>query len=292
MKKLRLKRFIPALLVLLMGGYLAFALIFTSRMAAADVCSGVEFHISSTSSAPFVTETELNRDLGNITERAPGTLLSEIDTYALRQRLLAIDKIETARVLTLSSGKILIDVVPMKPVARVFDGDRSYYINKDGKRMTANARYHMDVPIIIGRLDAMNLPADSLLPLIDYISAHPVWEAFVSAIKVDSPADVLLLPNIRGHVVNIGEANAFDDKFNRLHKFYTHVPGHMGWSRYDTISVKWRGQVVATRANKGINTMPDIREDIDEADDAITMLPTDDALPKPKPQATPKDSIR
>lgn len=176
----------------------------------------------------------------------------------------------------------------MRPVARVFDGNRSYYINKDGKRISANARYHVDVPVIEGRLDRMKLRPESYLPLVRHISDDPGWNALVSAIKIDTPRDIMLVPVIHGHVINLGDTSGYVEKLDRLKKFYREVMPEKGWNYYDTVSVKWRGQVVATRAQKGHNIIPDIEEDIDEADDATTMMPTDDALDGKGFPKTPK----
>ena len=41
-----------------------------------------------------------------------------------------------------------------------------------------------------------------------------------------------------------------ENKFNRIKTFYKEVMPVKGWNYYDTISVKWRGQVVTTRRDK------------------------------------------
>lgn len=277
-RRIAWKRILPVALTLVLGIYLVVGLNLTSSLARTETCKRVEIVVNDTTAHPFVTAKELNSDLGNLKKTAIGRPIESINTYDIERRLRKIDKIETANVVRLTDGTLRIDVTPMKPVARVFDGEKSYYINKDGKRIVANARYHVDVPVIIGRLDVMKIMPDSLLPLINYIQADQTWRALVSAVKIDSRNDVLLVPVIRGHVINLGNTSALPEKFNRLHKFYTEVMPYTGWNKYDTISVKWRGQIVATRANKGTGQMPVIEEDIDEADDATTMLPTDDAL--------------
>lgn len=273
-----MKRYVAIIVTAVVIAYLAVALTVTSYMAAADTCTEVSIQVNDTSSHPFVTVRELNRDLGDIINRSPGRKLSEINTAEIEDRLARIDKIEDAKALILTTGKVLIEVTPMRPVARVFDGNKSYYINKDGKRISANARYHVDVPVIEGRLDRMNLKAESYLPLVKYISDNPGWDALVSAIKIDSPRDIMLVPVIHGHVINLGDTSGYVEKLDRIKTFYREVMPEKGWNYYDTISVKWRGQIVATRAQKGHNIIPDIEEDIDEADDATTMMPTDDAL--------------
>lgn len=273
-----MKRYVAIIVTAVAVAYLSAALTLTSYMAAADTCTEVSIQVNDTSAHPFVTVRELNRDLGDIINTAPGRPLSEINTSDIERRLAGIDKIEDAKALILTTGKVLIEVTPMRPVARIFDGNKSYYINKDGKRISANARYHVDVPVIEGRLDRMNLRAESYLPLVRHISGDPGWDALVSAIKIDSPRDIMLVPVIHGHVINLGDTSGYVEKLDRLKRFYREVMPEKGWNYYDTVSVKWRGQVVATRAKKGHNVIPDIEEDIDEADDATTMMPTDDAL--------------
>ena len=283
-----MKRYVAIIVTAVAVAYLAVALTLTSYMAAADTCTEVSIQVNDTSAHPFVTVRELNRDLGDIINTAPGRPLSEINTAEIERRLARIDKIEDAKALVLTTGKVLIEVTPMRPVARVFDGNRSYYINKDGKRISANSRYHEDVPVIEGRLDRMKLRPESYLPLVRHISDDPGWNALISVIKIDTPRDIMLVPVIHGHVINLGDTSGYVEKFDRLKKFYREVMPEKGWNYYDTVSVKWRGQVVATRAQKGHNIIPDIEEDIDEADDATTMMPTDDALDGKGFPKTPK----
>ena len=136
----------------------------------------------------------------------------------------------------------------MVPVARVFEsrGHRSYYINAEGKRIGAEARFHIDVPVVCGTFSEAHTPA-RLLPLLSHIAADPQLDALVSTIVSEPDGDIIIVPAMRGHVVNFGDTADVADKFARLRRFYRSVPAERGWDSYDTISVKWRGQVVATR---------------------------------------------
>lgn len=173
----------------------------------------------------------------------------------------------------LTDGRILIKVDPMEPVARVFEHDGgSYYINREGKRIGANARYHMDVPVILGNFNNDSLfSAKDVIPLLDWLEDHPKWNNLVSAIKVESPTNVLLIPIVRGHVVNLGRIRNLDSKFDRLQKMYSKVLPTRGWETYDTISLKWGGQAVASRRHKNL-PQPAHLEEYEEEVDLNTML--------------------
>ena len=277
----RLNTILCAVGTVLLAVYMAGAFAYGAVHRQQDVCKGLRIEVRDDAGLRFVTAREIANELGTLPERAAGMLLWDINTERIARNLRKIDKIEDVEVTQTSDSKILIEVTPLIPVARVFDGDRSYYINKDNKRITADARYHMDVPVISGHFppaDSVFTPA-SLLPLIDWLAANKKWSHFVTMIKVDSPRDVILIPAISGHVVNIGEPAGLDSKFERLGRMYTEVLPLKGWNYYDTLSVKWGGQVVATRRIKPVVvTNSDL--DVDEEDaDVTTMLVGDGIAP-------------
>lgn len=235
----------------LLIGYLVAAAFVTTGLAEQRMCTGVTITVHDTAELKFVTARELANELADFPSTARSRRLSTINMDSLEQMLQTIDKIETVSVNALTDGKIHIDINPMRPVARIFDDmGQSYYINRTGKRIIADARYHLDVPVVQGTFHDESFPAVNILPLIDYIASDSAWTHAISMIKVDSPRDVILIPVIRGHVINIGEPRDFPDKFARIQAMYRKVLPVKGWEYYDTLSVKWRGQVVATRRNK------------------------------------------
>lgn len=274
-------KYISVIFSLVLVAYLAVALTMTSRTPSDTMCRGIRITVDDPSPHPFVTVAELERELDSLPSRARSMKIDDINPAVLRDRLLSIDKIEDVEVVTLTDGTIDIRVTPIMPVARVFDGDNSYYINRRGKRVTANARYHKDVPVIAGRFN----PADtvftplSVLPVIDYIAADSLWSRFFTMVEVKSPSDILLVPVVREHVVDIGDCSDLDSKFSRLRRFYTEVLHHKGWETYDTVSLKWRGQVVATRRKKLAPVHLVITDEEDEAVDTLTMLAGDNVAP-------------
>lgn len=284
------RTFWHCLTAIVLLAYLVTALSLSSEAGSERRCAGLRIAVNDTTSMKFVTAGELARELGTIPSRAKGMRLLDIDTDSIERILSRIDKIESAQAVRLSDGYVLVNVDPMRPVARVFDGDKSYYINREGKRISADARYHIDVPVIQGRIADTQSMARDLLPLIDYIAADSLWNSLVSMIKIDSPTDVMLVPIIRGQIINFGTPDNFENKFRRLRRMYTEVLPVKGWNNYDTISVKWSGQIVATRRHKQLSRPAVEVEEVDEADDIGTMLAADGiapgtALPGQKPRS-------
>lgn len=267
------RNILHAVVALCLLAYLVVALSLAANVRNDRICDGIRISVRDTTSLKFVKPSEIARELGHFTDSVKGMKMIDIDTDSIERALNAIDKIERASVVRLSDGFILVTVDPMHPVLRVFDNSSSYYINRDGKRISADARYHVDVPVIQGHFpDSGKLQPDDLLPLLDYIAADSLWNSLVSMVKVDSPSDIIIVPIIRGHVVNLGTLTDFPGKFSRLKRMYTDVLPVKGWDHYDTISVKWGGQVVATRRNKRMPRAISLVEEEDETFDEGTML--------------------
>ncbi|MDE6378806.1 MAG: hypothetical protein K2K72_08690, partial [Duncaniella sp.] len=189
-----MSRTLKIIFSLMLVVYMVIAIVVTGREPDTALCSGMTIEVVDAPGRvegvkPFVTSRELEHELGNLPERARGIALENINTQEIRHRLLELDKIEDASVVRYTDGSIRIKVKPIEPVLRVFDRSESYYVNRAGKRVKASARYHKNVPIVQGHFD----PADtaftplSLLPLLNYIAADTVWNAFIGMVKVNSP---------------------------------------------------------------------------------------------------------
>ncbi len=189
-------------------------------------------------------------------------------------------EIENAEIIRLNDGSLSLYVRPMVPVARVFMSDSSYYINGLGKRIRSQLQYHIDVPVVSGHFDSLHTP-ERLLPMLRHIASDPELNALVSTIHTDARNNIFIVPVIRGHIVEIGDTSLIQDKFDRLGVMYREVLPLKGWTYYDTISVRYRGRVVATRSNKRQAPPPPdltLDEELDSIHDFSAPLFIDDSV--------------
>ncbi len=277
---------VNCILSVVMIAYIIIAVSFTRSGERADYFSGLQICIDDTTGNGFVTSADIDTELGNLSKSIRRTKHSKLNTLQIENTLRALDKIEDAHCVLLNNGMLRIDVVPMQPVARVFDGVNSYYINSQGKRIKADARYHIDVPIVSGHF-ASGEDVAELLPMFDYIRRNPEYDALVTEVTVNKRGDIIVVPSVVGHVINIGDTTMIADKFARLRKFYHEVMNIKGWNYYDTLSVKWRGRLVATRRTKKViddRPLTELDGIVDEVLDNGTMLTTttdDSSAPSP-----------
>ena len=268
-----------AILTVITVGYLVAAWFMTKSAAANRMCQGVLITVHDTSEIHFVTPQELSAELGDLPSRALDTRLADIDIDSIERMFNLFDKIERVNVNILTSGKLLIDVWPMRPVARIFDSaGQSYYINRAGKRIAAEPGYFLDVPVVKGDFSP-TFPATSRIPLIDYIEADPDWRDAISMIEARSSGDIILVPVIRGHVINMGDTTNFADKFRRLKLMYSKVMSSKGWDFYKEISLKWRGQVVGVRRNARSQGPEYLLDEQNEEESTVSTAELDEGAP-------------
>lgn len=243
---------IRCILSILLAGYLVFALILSQQWAAnatAPVHIPVRIIIEDKDSTGFVNRHEVSEMIKDYFKSPDNGALvpSQISLLDIEHLLNGVDNIEYARCTRRADDRMWVEVIPMRPIARVFDGKDSYYINRDGKRLTASLRYRCDVPVI-QLSPGYNGSLLDLVPLIDFVKESPVRQELVTAFSVAPNGDMILIPPFRGHVINFGDPTTdIANKFDRLITMYRDVLPVKGWDFYDTLSVKFRGQVVANR---------------------------------------------
>ena len=280
-------------LTVVLAVYLGFALTMSGNAERAGRYSKLRIEVADSLGSGFVTLDDISRECDGLINRVYTDPRGQISLGELERRITDLPVVEHANVAALNDGSLRIDVEPMVPVARVFTpGGSSYYINASGKRVTATARYHVDVPIVVGTFDAGKRKAADMLPMLSYIASDPTANALVSAVALAPNNDILLIPVIRGQIINFGDTSAVADKFARLKVFYADVMPVKGWNTYDTISVKWAGQVVASRRVKSLAglTLETKDSEFDLVDDAATMLPDEDGFVDEDP-ASIKQSV-
>lgn len=255
-----LKHLVQTLIVVVLAAALVIAALWAQGKAGGERCTVVDVEIANADSSAFVTPDGVRAQLKTIGIKTVGQLMDDINTDRIEEALAASDYVEQAECVKCPGGRLLVSATQIVPVLRVFDGDNSYYVNRAGKRVAATASYHADVPVVEGHFTKQWQPT-RLLPLVDAVEAMD--GQFASMYVARDSNNVFVVPRIKGHVVNFGPVTGIDSKLAKLRLFYREVMPQKGWMTYDTISLKWDHQVVATRRSKAKK----VEIDYSDADD-------------------------
>jgi len=266
-----LKRLIQNSILAVLAALLVTGALWARSKSRGEVCTAVNVQVVNADSTSFVTPEGILSDLKSQGIKLEGKRMGDINASDVEEALRLSPYLENADIVKCQDGRLLIRVYQLVPVLRVFDGDDSYYVNRMGKRMAASSFYHCDVPVVQGHF-TKKYPPTRLLPLIDYVEGDSLLRSLVTMYCVRDTNNIILVPQFSGHVVNIGNADGFENKFDKLKLFYREVMPKKGWNTYDTISVKWNHQIVATRRVKAVQQIIEYDPDDDEqAPDIETM---------------------
>jgi cell division protein FtsQ len=266
-----LKRLIQNSILLVLAAALVTGILWAKDKSRGEKCTGIEVQVINADSTSFVTPQGVLNDLKGQGIKLVGKRMGDINASEIEEALRLSPYLENADIVKCQDGKVLIRVSQLVPVFRVFDGGSSYYVNRAGKHMSATNYYHSDVPVVQGHF-TRKFPPTHLLPLIDYVENDSLLHSLVTMYIVRDTNNIILVPSISGHVVNIGNVTGLENKFAKLKLFYREVMPQRGWNTFDTISVKWNHQVVATRRTKAVQqTIVDAPDDDEQAPDIQTM---------------------
>ena len=305
-----MKTLIKNILLLLLAGLLLTGILWARAREGNMLCQRVRVEIINSDSTQFVTEKGILTELAESGIKVVGKPMRKIDAARIEHVLGQSEYLESVECVKAQDGLLVIRASQLVPVLRVFDAENvSYYVNAAGKRMNATSTFYADVPIVQGHF-TQAFPPTRLLPMVQYVERDSLLRSLVAMYTVRDSNNIFITPNIVGHVVNMGPVDGFENKFEKLKLFYSEVMPAKGWETYDTISVKWSHQVVATKRKKTVREVmvydpeeDEVAPDLDtmgvgdntpqvpnnEKNAAVKDEKKQEAKPKPKEKETPPD---
>ena len=245
-----------------------------------NTCKGVTITMDEKGLSDTITVRGVKDKLLRYPRKIVGAPVNLVNTLDIENYLMRLNNFEDVKCYLSSNGYLNVAITPMIPEIRVFDGNKSYYVNKDGKRIDSNADFFADVPVVSGHFNSRFRPED-VLPVVRFVRNDPQLSELVSMFSAKDKDNIILVPRITGHVINFGDTTRLPEKRRALLTAYKKIIPFKGWEEYDTISVRFRGQIVATRRDKA--PLYPIETFFEETDPEEAALPGD-------VESTPADS--
>ena len=91
---------------------------------------------------------------------------------------------------------------------------------------------------------------DDIYRISNYVCKDSLMNALIGQVYLEKNGDFILIPLVGKQTILFGSANSDEvvaDKFNRLKVFYKEGMPHEGWEKYNTIIVKYEGQIVCRK---------------------------------------------
>ncbi len=181
--------------------------------------------------------------------------LHGIDMALMETQLQKSHWIKRAELFFDNNNMLVVKITEREPIARIFTtSGLSFYLDSSLSRLPLSDKFSARLPvftnfptdvIVLTKPDSVLLK--NIRTLGQYIGSNPFWMAQIDQVDISPEREFDLIPKLGNQVIHFGDAENYNDKFNKLLCFYRQVLSKIGWSRYSSIDVQFKGQVVGVR---------------------------------------------
>ncbi len=241
-----IKRIFICCLLLLTAVYFAVAVTVFNSKPVDRVASGLELTIADSTSYRFICDEEVHSLLKKKRLYPVGKKEKEINVRLLEDEVNKHPFVRKAECYLTSGGKVRIDIDQRIPLIRVMSGNGDdYYIDNEGKIMPAG-RKAIHVAIASGYIDR-NFAQNELYKLGKFLQNDPFWQSQVQQIHITPKQEIELVPRAGDHIIFLGKLDNMEEKFRKLRTFYIEGLNHVGWNKYNRISIEFSNQIICTK---------------------------------------------
>ena len=151
------------------------------------------------------------------------------------------------------SGKVVVRAKQRRPIVRIYYGMRELYMDGEGVLMPSSPMSGCNVVVASGdfaeplRMDSLNAQLTAIWQVASFLDRESKYGDLIDQIYVERDGNILMVPKLGNHTVELGTTDDMDEKFGNLLTFYRKGMPRAGWDTYSRVSLKYRGQVVCTK---------------------------------------------
>ncbi len=193
----------------------------------------------------FITHDKVNKLLIQNYDRVTSIRKDKLDLNKVEKTLEENPMIEKAEVYTTIDGKLKAQVRQKTPIARIYEGVTSYYVDRNGKEMPLSETFTARVPLVTGALD--KIEKENLHALLIYIYNDDFLKKNIIGIEIRPSGNIRMLNRNYDYEILFGKTVNMERKFNNYKAFLQDAVKDTLIENYKTINLKFTQQVVCTK---------------------------------------------
>ena len=210
---MKLKRIVKYLFVPIFIGVLVFLFIFSNQRNTQKTINKIDIQFESEESY-FLTHEIVNKLLIQNNERVQKQAKSVIDLYKLEEQVLENPYIEKASLFMTIDGTLNSFIKQRQPIARIFTGNSSYYIDSQAVKVPISENYSARVPVISGISNEKEV--SSLIVLLNRIVDDNFLSKEIIGIELRAQNEYMFTVRSGNYRINFGDLNEIDSKIKKL----------------------------------------------------------------------------
>lgn len=230
--------------LLLMIGVVLFLFSFTSkRNQNRKLTKSVVVFVGE--NALFLKRETVDKLLIENNENASSIRKEKLALNRLERTLSSNAMIEQSDVFVSIDGVLKAVVKQKTPIARVFEGNNSFYIDYEGGVMPLSDNFTARVPLVTGEINKIN--NEKLVQLLRMIYEDDFLKKNIIAIQIMPTGSLKMLNRNFNYQINFGGTSNFEQKFKDYKAFFQKAVLDSSLYKYKKIDLRFTKQVVCTK---------------------------------------------
>ncbi|HEX9980089.1 MAG TPA: cell division protein FtsQ [Flavobacterium sp.] len=230
--------------LVLMVGLMIFLFSFTSRRNEQRYLKRAVVEFTGNDNQ-FITREMVNKLLIENKSGANTIRKDKVDLNRLEKAINRHRMIEKSEVFVSVDGVLKAVVKQKTPIARVVDGDQSFYIDYKGNRMPLSEIYAARVPLVTGKIDENN--KTEIAEMFRLISKDDFLKKNIIGAQISPSGSVKMKNRDFSYEIDFGRTINMPRKFDNYKAFYQKAVLDSSISKYKIINLKFAQQVVCTK---------------------------------------------
>ena len=168
-----------------------------------------------------------------------------IDLQKLENNVRSHSMVENASVFLTVDGLLKTVIKQRTPIARVISNNRSYYIDKQAKKMPLSNNHSARVMLISGDINDNDIA--QIYVLVSKILSDDFLKKQIIGGRKTANNEYVLSMRVGEQEIEIGEIENLDSKFKNLKAFFNKTMTDKTIDSYTSINLKYNNQVVCTK---------------------------------------------
>lgn len=205
----------------------------------------------------FIDQQDISKLIQNNFGSIVGKPLIDIEAEKIEKALQELPYVAKASLFTDMNGLVQINVQQREVILRVINRQgKEYYVDTQGKKIPVTLKYVPHVLVANGHIrESYEKPLEmvesnvvkDLVKIATHINGNILWENQIVQIYVNDEGDIELIPRVGKEILLIGNANALEQKLDRLEIYYKNILPKVGTEAYEKVNVKYGGQIICER---------------------------------------------
>ncbi|MFB9110419.1 cell division protein FtsQ/DivIB [Flavobacterium gyeonganense] len=193
----------------------------------------------------FVKPETVNKLLIENKRDASSIRKDELDLNKIEKSIDTQEMVEKSDVFVSIDGVLKARVKQRTPIARIYDGGTSFYIDYEGNKMPLSDNFTARVPLVSGTINKKN--NEDLAALFRTIYDDAFLKKNIIAIEIMPNGSLKMFNRNYNYFIDFGRTMNVDQKFRNYKAFFQKAVLDSSLYKYNKIDLRFTEQVVCTK---------------------------------------------